>query len=291
MKGCLKHYFSKCSALSLAMMLASCGGGGLTSSAGGPSVLNMSASSIRYSGRMLVSVSGRLLTEGATLTADSGCDSPTKVAGGTDDAMQFNCTLTAAGNVFVRIRNAAGDTLASLRVEVPNPQVAISTTNGIIVVELDPSRAKATVDNFLAYSSANFYANVLIHRVVNDVLIQGGGYLTGPKPKLPNRDPIANESNNGLKNVRGSIAMWHPDGQPDAANAQFFINTKDNPDFDFKDAANKGYAVFGTVVTGIEVVDAIKAVATTSKAIEGIDTLLADTPTSEVKINGVSQTR
>lgn len=291
MKAFSKRSLVAATVLPLAMLLSSCGGGGPTSNAGGPSVLNMAASNIRYSGRLLVSVSGRLLTEGATMTADGGCDSPAKVAGGTDDAMQFNCTLTATGNVFVRIRNANGDTLASLRVEVPNPQVAIVTTSGTIVVELDPSRAKATVDNFLAYSASNFYANVLIHRVINDVLIQGGGYLTGPKPKLPNRDPIVNESNNGLKNVRGSIAMWHPDGLPDAANAQFFINTKDNPDFDFRDAANKGYAVFGSVVTGLELVDAIKAVATTTKTIEGIDTPLTDTPVTEVRISAVSQTR
>lgn len=280
----------KCPLLARALMLAAllltaCGG-----NEGGPTVTNMSAADIRYNGTMTVSVSGRLLGEGVTLTADKGCENFAKKTGGDNEAVQFTCRVTAAGDVFVRARNSADDTIASLRVEVPLPQVTLATTAGTIVVELDPTNAPLTVANFVAYVSAKFYDGMIIHRV-DDQLFQSGTYLPGPKAKVPNRTPILLESNVGLKNLRGAIAMARLDGQPDSALAEFFVNTRDNPEFDRQNNENPGYAVFGAVVSGLDVVDKIKAAAVRSVTLDGSNVLLLNVPVVDIRITNITQTR
>ncbi|GHU30967.1 peptidyl-prolyl cis-trans isomerase [Betaproteobacteria bacterium] len=133
------------------------------------------------------------------------------------------------------------------------PSVEMQTSQGKIVLELDAAKAPRTVENFLQYAKDGFYNGTIFHRVIDGFMIQGGGFTSNMKPKEP-RAPIANESKNGLKNQRGTIAMARrPD--PDSATAQFFINHKDNPGLDFP--LNGGYAVFGKVTQGIEVVDKI----------------------------------
>ena len=142
-----------------------------------------------------------------------------------------------------------------------NPVVIISTSLGDITAELDAEKAPKSVANFLAYVDEGFYDNTIFHRVIKGFMIQGGGMTADMKQK-PTRAPIPLESKNGLSNVRGSVAMART-SDPNSASSQFFISVKDNA---FLDAANSrdgnGYAVFGKVVSGMDVVDKIRAVPT-----------------------------
>ena len=141
------------------------------------------------------------------------------------------------------------------------PVVTFETTKGNIDIELYPAEAPKTVENFLAYVKAGQYDGTIFHRVIPDFMIQGGGY-TPDMTEKDTRAAIQNEADNGLKNERGTIAMART-GDPHSATAQFFVNVKDNA---FLDAANSpdgnGYAVFGRVVAGMDVVDKIRAVPT-----------------------------
>jgi len=140
-----------------------------------------------------------------------------------------------------------------------NPRVALTTNVGVIEIELDAQKAPGTVKNFLAYADAGFYNGTIFHRVIPGFMIQGGGFQPGMKEK-PTRAPIRNEADNGLKNLAGTIAMARtPD--PHSASAQFFINTVDNAFLDHrgKTAQGWGYAVFGKVTKGMEVVKKIEA--------------------------------
>ena len=143
-------------------------------------------------------------------------------------------------------------------------KVKLATSMGDIVVELDREKAPKTVDNFVQYVKAGHYNGTVFHRVIGNFMIQGGGFKADMSEK-PTRAAIPLEARNGLSNVRGTVAMART-AVPDSATAQFFINVQDNP---FLDAANardgNGYAVFGKVVEGMDVVDRIKAVPTGSK--------------------------
>ena len=146
------------------------------------------------------------------------------------------------------------------------PRVRLETSMGNIVLELDREHAPATVDNFLTYVKDGFYDGTIFHRVIGNFMIQGGGY-TADLSRKETRPPINNEANNGLKNSRGSIAMART-RDPHSASAQFFINVEDNAALDHRapDARGWGYAVFGKVVDGMDVVDEIRSQATGVKA-------------------------
>jgi peptidyl-prolyl cis-trans isomerase A (cyclophilin A) len=139
--------------------------------------------------------------------------------------------------------------------------VKIATSMGDIVVQLDAAKAPKTVENFLQYAKSGHYSGTVFHRVIDGFMIQGGGMTPDLKEK-PTRAPIPLESRNGLSNVRGTLAMARTN-VPDSATAQFFINVKDNS---FLDSARSpdgnGYAVFGKVTTGMDVVDKIRKVET-----------------------------
>lgn len=146
-----------------------------------------------------------------------------------------------------------------------NPQVQLNTNQGVILIELDAEKAPKTVENFLTYVKEGFYDGTIFHRVINNFMIQGGGFEPGMKQK-ETHEPVENEANNGLKNDRYSLAMARtPD--PHSATAQFFINVNDNDFLNFTSPTSQGwgYAVFGKVVEGTEIVDAIKQVKTGSK--------------------------
>jgi peptidyl-prolyl cis-trans isomerase A (cyclophilin A) len=136
------------------------------------------------------------------------------------------------------------------------PRVALETSEGSIVIELAPQKAPKTVENFLAYVRAGHYNGTVFHRVIPTFMIQGGGF-TADMTEKPTRGTIPLESQNGLKNERGSIAMARR-GDPNSASAQFFINVVDNPRLDYPSPDGNGYAVFGKVVSGMDVVDRIK---------------------------------
>jgi peptidyl-prolyl cis-trans isomerase A (cyclophilin A) len=143
-------------------------------------------------------------------------------------------------------------------------KVRLATSLGDIVVELDAEKAPKTVDNFLQYVKAGHYDGTIFHRVIENFMIQGGGMKPDMSEK-PTRAPIALESRSGLSNVRGTLAMART-MDPNSATAQFFINVKDNAFLDQPNARDgNGYAVFGKVVAGMDVVDKIKAVPVADK--------------------------
>lgn len=142
------------------------------------------------------------------------------------------------------------------------PRVRVETNAGDFVIELDAARAPLTVKNFLQYVKDDYYAGVIFHRVVNGFVIQAGGFDANYEPKTA-RDSIPNESGNGLSNQRMTVAMARTN-EPHSANAQFFVNLADNAALDPK-PSRWGYAVFGKVVSGSEVIDDIGYRATTSK--------------------------
>ena len=143
--------------------------------------------------------------------------------------------------------------------------VELHTNHGIIKLELDAEKAPKSVENFLNYVRAGHYDNTVFHRVIDGFMIQGGGFEPGMKQK-PTAEPINNEANNGLKNVNGSIAMARTN-DPHSATAQFFINVNDNDFLNHSSPTPQGwgYAVFGKVVDGMDVVEKIKKVKTGSK--------------------------
>ncbi len=146
-----------------------------------------------------------------------------------------------------------------------NPRVSLDTTKGRIVIELYADKAPKTVKNFLDYVRAGFYNGTIFHRVIPGFMVQAGGF-TPDMTEKPTRPPIPNEADNGLQNQRGTLAMART-SDPNSAASEFFINVANNAPLNFrgKTADGWGYAVFGNVVEGMDVVDAIVQVPTTTK--------------------------
>ena len=141
-------------------------------------------------------------------------------------------------------------------------KVKLETSMGDIVIELNEKAAPITAKNFLRYVEEGFFDGTILHRVIPNFMIQGGGFAADMKRKRTH-EPIVNEASNGLKNDKGTIAMGQIPGNPDRATSQFFINHKDNNFLNYVENRKPGYAVFGKVVEGMDVVDAIAAVRTT----------------------------
>ena len=156
---------------------------------------------------------------------------------------------------FVLVGMVAGTARAA------NPVVAVETSMGTFKVELFEDKAPVTVKNFLQYVEDKHYDGTIFHRVISDFMIQGGGFEPGMKEKKT-RDPIKNESNNGLSNTKGTLAMART-SEPNSASAQWYVNVKDNTFLDKAKARDGvGYCVFGRVIDGMDVVDKIKGVDT-----------------------------
>jgi len=242
----------------LTLALAGCGGGGGGGKAG---VTNVSASSLFYQATMTVTVNGSGFTDsGLNMVVEGACGPVTTITGGTDAQVQFSCKVGATGPIVPRIRDGSGTELASLRLDVPKPQVRMTVAqgerSGIILLELDANAAPITVTNFLNLVAAGHYTNTIFHRVVPGSLAQGGGFLSNLTLKPGVFTGIKLESNNGLKNLRGTIGMARGES-PDSGTNQFYLNIADNPGFDYQSEANPGYAVFGSIISGIEVMDEI----------------------------------
>ena len=160
------------------------------------------------------------------------------------------------------------------------PRVALETSHGTIVLELDPEKAPITVENFLDYVDRGWYDGTIFHRVIDGFMIQGGGFTSDLQRKIT-RPEIENESKNGLSNKRGTISMARlPD--PHTATAQFFINSVDNEGLDAS-GGDFGYAVFGEVVEGMDVVDSISKVET------GVKSGMRDVPSETVAIKSAKR--
>lgn len=150
-------------------------------------------------------------------------------------------------------------------IQAETTMVKMDTNQGTIMLELDADNAPNTVANFLTYAKEGFFDGTVFHRVISNFMIQGGGFTEDMNQKTVH-DPIKNEANNGLKNDNGTIAMART-GDPHSATAQFFINVKDNDflNFSSETAQGWGYAVFGKVTEGMDIVEKIKAAETTTK--------------------------
>ena len=179
---------------------------------------------------------------------------------------------------------AAEDTAAATAAA---PQVRIDTSLGVMTVELAPDKAPETVANFLAYVDDGFYDDTVFHRIIEDFMIQGGGFTSDYRKKRTGK-PVRNEADNGLSNLRGTIAMART-GDPHSATAQFFINTVDNRNLDHtsKSSSGWGYTVFGRVTEGLDVLDAIAGTPTSSGALAGYPA--RDVPVMPVMINSITR--
>lgn len=163
------------------------------------------------------------------------------------------------------------------------PQVTLKTSMGDIVLELNPQKAPKTVANFLKYVRSGHYNGTIFHRVIGNFMIQGGGFDTNMKQK-PTQSTVENEANNGLKNEAYTVAMART-ADPHSAAAQFFINVKDNSFLDYPGQDGFGYAVFGKVIKGTDVVNKIKSVETTNSGMH------QNVPVKPVVIESASVTK
>lgn len=182
----------------------------------------------------------------ASMVLVAGCGAED---GGTEGSQDEQALETGADSVLT---NVYGDSM-------PHPTVTLTTNLGDIELELFPEDAPESVENFLAYVEEGHYNGLIFHRVIPNFMVQAGGHTPDMNQREASRDPITNESDNGLHNLRGTVAMART-AEPHSAKAQFFINLVDNPNLDHKGIDDGwGYAVFGRVIDGMDVVDEIAA--------------------------------
>jgi len=180
------------------------------------------------------------------------------------------CILAIVAISFALALFAAGDTDGGMNLKPV--KVLMQTSKGDVVLELYPGAAPITVQNFLNYVEQGFYDGLVFHRVIDNFMVQGGGFDLEHNQKTPTQDPIKNEADNGLKNDIGSIAMARTNN-PNSATCQFFINVKDNNFLNHtaKTSRGFGYCVFGKVIKGMDVVNQIKVVKTGRDPKKGMD--------------------
>lgn len=266
-------------------LLSACGGSGgdsTTPATQKVSISEVTSDQLVYRKTSVITVKGQNLNLGINLS-HQGCLKITELTGSTATQKVFSCKIIAAGSVPVVISDGNANSLYASNVTIPlakQPQVTMTTSLGSVVIELNPAKAPITVDNFLNYVESGFYVNKIFHRVIQDFMVQGGGFnadLTQPATQAP----IKLEAGNGLSNLRGTIAMARTNVL-DSATSQFFINVVDNQALDTNAG---GYAVFGKVVSGIETVDKIKVVPTSTRG------GMSDVPVTSVLISAMLQTQ
>ena len=231
-----------------------------------------------YSRTAHVTVNGQNLSSAISLLAP-GCEAITQVAGATATQVAFTCKPVVSGPIPISAQ-FSGATLATINSVVPEPRVTMQTTLGQIVLELNPKKAPITVANFMQYVASGFYNGLIFHRVVPRFVIQGGGFNSALQ-QAATLAPIALEVPNGLSNIRGSVAMART-ATLNSATSQFFINSVDNLSLD---TTGGGYAVFGSVVVGLNVADAIAAVPTQTTG------GFSDVPVTPIVITSAAQTQ
>ena len=235
----------------LALLIAGCGGG----TGFQPTITGVKHETLQYGKSATIYLGGKDLRSNMVVETNGACINPSFASSSTTDMLVLNCTVKVVGNFTLTIKNEAGVVLNTTPLTVDKPQVRILTSLGNFVLELDPAAAPITVNNFLSYVNNGFYQNTLFHRVISGFMIQGGGYTAGLVKKDGLKDPIVLESNNGLTNLRGTVAMARTDDL-NSATSEFFINHADNGDLNYS-TTNPGYAVFGKVIQGMDVVDVI----------------------------------
>ncbi len=242
------------------------------------------ANQLKYGQVAQFTITGYSLDKDINISTQN-CKGLALVAGGTDSSKSVNCTIIAVGvgAVSLEAKLPDGTVLKSTSFDVPNPQVSMLTNLGTMVLELNPTAARLSTDNYLQYVNSKFYDNTLIHRIVTaGIFVAQGGWLT-PTPAVQpgQKAAIALEVNKGLSNLKGTIAMARS-ADLNSATSQYFFNLADNVALD---TSNGGYAVFGKVVSGAEVLDAMASVKTTTAF------GLADFPASNVIVLSATQTK
>lgn len=272
--------FKIISATCLVSLLAACGG-----STGFPPVITgVKVQTLKYGNTATVYLGGKDLRSSITVESNGGCTNPSFASNSTTDTLVLNCVVKLVGDVPLTFKAEDGSVIYTTTLTVPKPQVTLFTTKGTVVLELDPSTAPISSNNYLSYVSKGFYTSTLFHRVISGFMIQGGGYTTGMVKKTGQAAAIELESNKGLSNLRGTLAMARTDVF-NSATSEFFINVVDNTFLDYKTEASPGYGVFGKVVQGMDVVDAIVAQPT------GVTNGFADVPLTDVVISLALQTQ
>lgn len=266
--------------------LAACGGGGGTAPLGPATVASVNPDRVSYGRLSTFTVAGSNLSDAVAITA-TGCDGLLRVsAGASSTQIQFSCTPNKALSLALSIAET-GRVLYSSTMSVPKPRVTMSTSMGELVIELEPAIVTLTVDNFLAYVNSGFYDGSIFHRVIRNFVAQGGGFsgvtTNDLVAKTGLRPAIVLQTNLGLSNQRGSIAMARTSAA-NSATSQFYFNAVDNLSLDWASAASPGYAVFGRIVTGIAVLDAMNLVTTVTVG------PYADVPLSNITIQTARQT-
>jgi len=263
----------------LLLLLASCGGGGGID----PAVSQVQATTLRYGQEAVILVAGKYMR--SDMVAETGaCTGPSFRADSGPERAILTCQVTSAGPLTITIRAANGDRLHSATLIVPLPRVLLATSLGNVELELNPLAAPITVNNFLVYVNSGFYRNTLFHRVIPGFVVQAGGYTTGLIKKEGQKPAITIESNVGLQNTRGTVAMART-SEPNSATSEFFVNLSDNSALDYQSASMPGYAVFGKVSSGLDVIDSIAALPTTTVGSN------ENVPTTDVTINFALQTQ
>lgn len=265
---------------SVAVLLSACGG----SSEFPPVITGVKVQSLKYGANATIYLGGKDLRSNLTVESNGSCINPSFATNSTTDTLVLNCGVKVVGDLPLTIKSENGTVLYTTTLTVPKPQVTLFTTKGTVVLEVDPTTAPISSNNFLSYVSKGFYTSTLFHRVISGFMIQGGGYTTGLVKKTGQVAAIELESNKGLSNARGTLAMARTNVF-NSATSEFFINVVDNTFLDYKNAANPGYAVFGKVVQGMDVVDTIVAQPT------GILNGFADVPLTDVVISLALQTQ
>jgi cyclophilin family peptidyl-prolyl cis-trans isomerase len=266
--------------LSLACMLSACGG--VNDFA--PVVTGVKVQSAQYGKTATIYLGGKDLRSNLLIDTSGACTNSTFASNSNTDTLVLNCVVAKTGDFSLVVQTAEGAAIYSTTINIPLPQVALITAKGSITVELDPTLAPISTNNFLSYVNKGFYRDTLFHRVIPNFVVQGGGYTTGLVKKTEQSAPIELESNKGLSNVRGSLAMARTN-LPNSATSEFYINLVNNVSLDYKNAANPGYAVFGKVVQGMDVADAIAAEPT------GVIAGFSDVPLVDIALSLALQTK
>lgn len=271
---------------STVVLLTACGGGSSSDSNTTPakkvSISEVTSDQLVYRKLSTITVKGQNLDLGINFS-HLGCLKITELTGSTATQKTFSCKIVGVGTVPVVVTDGSGNSVYANNVTIPlatQPQVTMVTNMGTVVMELNPAKAPITVDNFLNYAESGFYVNKIFHRVMSNFMIQGGGF-TADLAQPTTQAAIKLEAGNGLSNTRGTIAMARTTVL-DSATSQFFINVVDNVSLD---TSGGGYAVFGKVISGLDVVDNIKAVPVSTR--NGMENV----PNTAVVINSMQQTK
>ena len=276
----LPSIFKYWATAALLSLLSACGG----SDGFQPVVTGVKVQSAAYGKTATIYIGGKDLRSYLTVDTQGACTNPSFASNSTTDTLVLNCAVSKTGDFALAIKTPEGQTIYTSTVSVPMPQVSLFTSKGNINLELDPLAAPLSVNNFLNYVNKGFYRGTLFHRVIPNFVVQGGGYTTGMVKKSGQASPIELESNKGLSNLRGSLAMART-YLPNSATSEFYINLKDNVSLDYKNAANPGYAVFGKVIQGLEVVDAMALEPT------GVVGSFSDVPLTDITLSLALQTQ